>query len=41
MNTGAVLLREVARRVRESPYVGLTYFTEEDALFFFGREAER
>jgi WD40 repeat protein len=32
---------EATARLRASPYVGLTYFTEEDALFFFGREPER
>jgi WD40 repeat protein len=31
--------RDIPTGVRASPYVGLTYFTEDDAPFFFGREA--
>jgi len=37
----AVAVPEAPAGLRASPYVGLTYFTEEDALFFFGREPER
>jgi WD40 repeat protein len=41
MSTSTGQLSGVARSLRDSPYVGLTHFTEEDSLFFFGREAER
>ena len=41
MSSVAAAAPEATTRLRASPYVGLTYFTEEDALFFFGREPER
>ncbi|MFA9564871.1 MAG: hypothetical protein ACERLM_09225, partial [Acidimicrobiales bacterium] len=41
---GTALFEEVAFRVegveREHPYPGLSSFQQEDAEFFFGREAE-
>ena len=41
MTQAVETLPEASQAVPETPYVGLTPFTERDAPFFFGREKER